>query len=93
MNEFGPRASRHEAEHTVAAHLFGWKVRGVWRGAHLNGSTWWTPRRDGDLNERILEAGVIILAPALYDAEGSSRDFEEITKLLVGSPTATLSVI
>ncbi len=65
MNVADLQACRHEALHVVAALEFGWPIRGVIRRVDASGESYVTPLTNGNLHERAVQAGVILIAPFL----------------------------
>lgn len=88
MDGENARVARHEAVHACAALSFGWPVRSVFRfdprlsrdGA-LHGVTFTGPRTDGDIRERGVQAGVVVLAPFFEDTRGCDGDIRRLDEI------------
>jgi hypothetical protein len=75
------RAARHEGAHRAMCECLGWPVVGAWRGRGLSGRTEWIPRTDGDIAERAIENGMILVAPFLLDPIGCGNDARALQEL------------
>jgi hypothetical protein len=85
------QTARHEAAHAAAAHLMFWEVTSVERFKDGQGVTNITPRTDGDIRERGIEAAMILLAAVTIEPAGASEDLQKLGELAdSGIPLATV---
>src|SRR3954452_16230830 len=84
MDAIAFKTAKHESYHCAAFALLGVPLRSITRAAHGGwGETRFTPQIHGDQHVRATELCVGLLAPAVWDASGSSDDFAAATKLIV----------
>jgi hypothetical protein len=83
--------AKHEAAHCVTAHLLFWEVSSVERNRNGHGITHIEPRTDGDIKERGIEYGMILLGAILIQPAGAAEDLRKLSE--VGASGIALATV
>jgi hypothetical protein len=81
MNTEDFLVAKHEAAHVSVAHLLFWEVTSVERNRDGHGITHITPRKDGDIRERGIECGCVLLGAILIQPAGAAEDLRKLGEL------------